>query len=276
MTQPELSTANRSEYVDLQIGDHWVRTKTSTVQLQEFCTRFKSEQPVDLTHLEKDSRPVDQDPDILIVNDQQGLELAWLTAGGKPLLFRIEVEKLLARQYSFPAAKQGPLNQALGKRSKKILDVTAGWGGDALLMCTQGYQLTLIERNPVMSLLLKDAMARLVSSTWAVDNQVAAPEVHEGNALEFLRSMRELPDCIYLDPMFPPKRKKSAAANKHMQFLQWLVGADIDASELCQAAIDSGVARVVVKRPEYANPLVEPPSQVFSGKLVHYDVYLRS
>ena len=80
-------------------------------------------------------------------------------------------------------------------------------------------------------------------------------------------------DCVYLDPMYPPKRKKSAIANKNMQFLQWLLKPDLDSLPLLKAALDSN-SRVVVKRPIYADPLLASPQQRFSSKLVHYDVYL--
>ena len=79
--------------------------------------------------------------------------------------------------------------------------------------------------------------------------------------------------------MFPTKKKKSAAINKNIQFLQWLVGSDSDADELLHAALASMVSRVAVKRPDYAQPLLATslmPCTQFSSKLIHYDVYLNT
>ena len=58
-----------------------------------------------------------------------------------------------------------------------------------------------------------------------------------------------------------------------MQLLQWLAGSDSDASELAGIA-KQHFPRVAVKRPSHAQPLIASPSNQFSSKLVHYDVYL--
>ncbi|MFT4629299.1 MAG: 16S rRNA (guanine1516-N2)-methyltransferase [Arenicella sp.] len=211
-----------------------------------------------------------------IIAQLDGLHCEWLQADAKSLKYYIDIDKFTQQQRSYPAAKQGALNQALGKKTKRVLDATGGWGGDALLMCAQGYEVTLIERNPVMALLLNDAMRRLAMSEWAQENQLNIPRVIHDDAIRFLQYDRVDIDCIYLDPMFPPKRKKSAAVNKRLQLLQWMVGSDLDASQLVKNAMNFSSARVVVKRPGNAKPLIAKPSQQFLSKLVHYDVYLNS
>lgn len=213
--------------------------------------------------------------EFLITQTESGLQLSWFQEpGNKPLLFCIEVEKFVARLHSFPSAKQAGLNQALGRKTTSVIDATAGWGGDALLMCAQGYQLTLIERNPLMALMLRDAMQRLADTEWAHHHHILPVEVREGDAIELLASGQLPADCVYLDPMFPPKRKRSAVANKNMQLLQRLVGTDADCSDLVGAAITGGYRRVAVKRPHHAAPLHPAPSMQFTSKLVNYDVYL--
>lgn len=205
-----------------------------------------------------------------------GLHCVWNTAPGRPLNFFIDIDKFTGLQRSYPAARQQPFCQALGKKTKRIIDATAGWGNDSLLLCTLGFQVTVLERNPIMCLLLSDAMHRLAATSWAQDNNVPIPSVIQANAIEFLQTETRQVDCVYVDPMFPPKRKRSAEVNKNMQFLKWLVGEDKDAPELVYAALNSASRRVVVKRPGYARPLVDIPSQRFSGKLVSYDVYLNA
>ncbi|MFT6098015.1 MAG: hypothetical protein ACJAYF_000550 [Arenicella sp.] len=73
--------------------------------------------------------------------------------------------------------------------------------------------------------------------------------------------------------MFPAKKKKKAASNKQMQLLQWLAGADYDASDVALTA-KQYFPRLAVKRPDHAEPLLAAPTMQFSSKLVHYDVYM--
>lgn len=96
-----------------------------------------------------------------------------------------------------------------------------------------------------------------------------------GNAIELLGTLDRRPDCIYLDPMFPPKRKKSALAKKSMVVLRDLLGDDLDKEVLFAAAMAATGKRVVVKSPDYAEPLGGKPSESFQGKLLRYDVYLK-
>lgn len=238
---------------------------TSSSLLNEFCDQFFA---------------YDVDPttevDLFLEAKHTGLHCAWLTAKEGVLHYHIDIEKIVNQQFSYPAAKQGAFNQAIGKKTKTILDTTGGWGGDALLMCAQGYTVTIIERNPIMALLLKDAMARLSETSWAKANQINSPKVINADAIEYFNNNEVRHDCVYLDPMFPTKRKKSAAVNKNMQLLQWLIGEDCDAKKLASNALASNGSRLVVKRPNYAEPLLDKPTVQFSSKLVHYDVYLKS
>jgi len=211
---------------------------------------------------------------LLTVNNQtHGIELHQLTSK-KPLVYSIDIAGFIKQQKTYPAPKQGAFNQALGKHTKTVIDATGGWGGDTLLMCAQGLQVTLIERHPILALLLRDAMQRLASTDWARQHRVIVPEVYQGNAIDVLPNM-PIADAVYLDPMFPPKRKKSAATNKYMALLHELIGQDDDVHQLWQVALASVNKRVVVKRPDYAEPIGQQPDVRFGSKLVHYDVYLK-
>lgn len=201
--------------------------------------------------------------------------LLWRKEGSKkPIIYELDFNKQLKQLRSFPAPKQGAFNQALGNKSKAVLDVTGGWGGDAMLMATQGYKVTLLERNPLMALLLSDAYSALKVFADQVQSPLIVPSVSLMNSISALTDFAAQTDCVYVDPMFPPKKKKSAATNKQMQLLQWLIGEDDDASQLVEKALVHGAKRVSVKRPDYAQSLYREPDQQFSSKLVHYDVYL--
>lgn len=207
----------------------------------------------------------------------QGLVLLWSQGSQKPLRFHIDYNKELLKYRSFPAPKQGAFNQALGKKTRKVIDATGGWGGDAILMCMQGYDVTIIERLPLMAALMEDGLRRLSNSPPFIEGQLRLPSIVCAEAKDFIISSNDHADCVYLDPMFPAKKKKSAASNKNMQLLQWLAGPDLDADEVAIAAVEH-YSRVAVKRPDYARPLAEKtigkPSTQFSSKLVHYDVYV--
>jgi 16S rRNA (guanine1516-N2)-methyltransferase len=178
-------------------------------------------------------------------------------------------------QPTYPAPKQGELAKALGRKTKTIIDATTGWGQDALFIFRMGYQLQCIERSPIMAVLLADAFLRLSQCEWMKKLALSPPVLKQGNAINLLSQLETTPDCIYLDPMFAPKRKKSALAKKPMQVLQQLLGHDEDKEQLFTAAIAATAKRVVVKSPDYAAPLGGKPDESFKGKLVRYDVYLK-
>ncbi|MBK0059198.1 class I SAM-dependent methyltransferase [Pseudomonas sp. S44] len=155
----------------------------------------------------------------------------------------------------------------------QVLDATAGLGKDAFVLASLGCQMTLIERQPLIAALLEDGLAR-----GRLDAEVA-PIVERmrlltGNAIERMRDWQgEAPQVIYLDPMFP-HRDKSALVKKEMRVFRPLVGDDLDAPALLEAALALASHRVVVKRPRKA-PIIDgpKPSHSLEGKSSRYDIY---
>jgi len=188
----------------------------------------------------------------------------------------VDIEPRNGEQRSWPAPKDGALAQALGRKTRTVVDATTGWAQDSLHIFRMGYELICIERSPVMAELLADGFARLAQLDWMQRLNLESPQLLQGNAIELLANLESAPDCIYLDPMFPPKRKKSALAKKSMMVLRDLLGDDQDKELLFEAALSAAGKRVVVKSPDYAEPLGGKPSQSFQGKLLRYDVYLKS
>lgn len=211
---------------------------------------------------------------LIYSNDE--LVIVWDDESGQTLRLKSELIDQLDRLKSFPAAKQGAFNQALGRKSKVVLDATGGWGHDALLMAMQGYKVTIVERNPIMALILRCALEKIYMANRFANSGLCVPRLIEKDARDLTAVELSQFDCVYLDPMFPEKRKKSAKPVKRMQFLQWLLGEEFDASLLAISIRESGARRIAVKRPDYAASLIEKPHQQFSSKLVHYDVYLAS
>lgn len=98
------------------------------------------------------------------------------------------------------------------------------------------------------------------------------------NSIDYLRavSTKSLPqpDVIYLDPMYP-ERKKSAKIKKDMQILQQLVGNSGEEGELFKMARQVAKHRVVVKRPKLAERVSnQTPSYTVGSVNTRYDVYV--
>ena len=60
-----------------------------------------------------------------------------------------------------------------------------------------------------------------------------------------------------------------------MMVLRDLLGDDQDKEQLFATALTVAGKRVVVKSPDYAEPLGGKPNECFQGKLLRYDVYFK-
>jgi len=187
----------------------------------------------------------------------------------------VDIAPRNGEQRSWPAPKDGALAQAIGRKTKTVIDATTGWAQDSLHIFRMGYELRCIERSPIMLALLQDAFLRLEQVDWMQRLNLSAPQLLAGNAIDVLANLESAPDCIYIDPMFPPKRKKSALPKKSMLILRDLLGDDLDRERLFEAAFSATAKKVVVKCPEHAEPLGGKPSESFGSKLLRYDVYLK-
>jgi 16S rRNA (guanine1516-N2)-methyltransferase len=168
-----------------------------------------------------------------------------------------------------------PLIRAMGKRSKQVIDATAGMGQDSFALAVFGYSVIAFERSEKIAAMLADASRRLQADKNLHTLLGDRLRVVHGDAIYELVHLQQKPDVVYLDPMYPPKRKKSALARKEMQVLRSLVGDDEDSLQLFDVARKIAGDRVVVKRPIHAEPIVDAPSMSYESKLVRFDVYLK-
>jgi len=157
-------------------------------------------------------------------------------------------------------------------QTPSVIDATAGFARDAFVLASLGCQVTMIEQNLVMSLLIEDALLRA-----ADDPDIAEiadrMQLHQANAINILAEGKLQADVIYLDPMYPG-RDKSALVKKEMQLLHQLVGTDIDSAELLAAARAKAGKRVVVKRPKGAEFVGgQKPAASVHSKNTRYDIY---
>jgi len=170
------------------------------------------------------------------------------------------------------------IGRALGLQGGglRVVDATAGLGRDAFLMACLGCHVTMIERSPIIGLILKDGLTRgAVDYDDAVREIVSHMSLIVGDAREKLDDMMasDRPEVVYVDPMHPP-RQKSAAIKKELKICRKIVGDDLDASQLLDAARRKATKRVVVKRAKYAAPISSDVSTSYIGRSVRYDVYM--
>jgi 16S rRNA (guanine1516-N2)-methyltransferase len=194
---------------------------------------------------------------------------------------RVDLRDIAGRPDRANVSRRHPLARAVGRRSRTVLDATAGLGHDAALLALIGYEVTAVERCPALAALLRDGVARAVgggADETGLDPRAAAAlrerlTVRAGDARDVLRAGGPPPDAVYVDPMYPPRRKASALARRPIRLVRRLVGDDDDAAELVAAARAAGVRRVAVKRPRDAGPIVPGPVAAVDATLVRYDVY---
>lgn len=198
---------------------------------------------------------------------------------GKSRLFVDFVQGPVAYRRQFGGGLKESIAKAIGLKSLKnpvtVLDLTAGLGEDAFILAALGCSVRLIERSPVIAALLQDGLTR------AAHHPITRPIVERmsmviGDSLAILKTevpKEDPPEIIYLDPMFP-ERRKQALTKLEMRFIRDVVGEDLDADQLLTPALLRAKRRVVVKRPKGAAPLMnQSPNHTIDGQGCRFDVY---
>ncbi|MFW5426883.1 MAG: class I SAM-dependent methyltransferase [Methylophagaceae bacterium] len=213
---------------------------------------------------------------IQLVITQQHIEIRAPDLGN-PIFIDFEQGKNAHRR-QFGGGRGQPLAKAIGLKkgaTPTIIDATAGFGRDAFVLANLGCKITLIERNPLIAILLDDALQRAAENP-DINEVIARMSLINDNAIHYLSNLENdlRPDVIYLDPMYP-SREKSALVKKDMRLLHELAGPDTDSEQLLTTARVTALKRVVVKRPKSA-PLVgeQKPDTSIESKNTRYDIYL--
>ena len=189
----------------------------------------------------------------------------------------------LAHRKQFGGGRGQSIAKAIGLKQgtppPTVLDATAGLAKDAFVLACLGCPMTLLERSPVIVELIRDAIERAKEDDHFKSIIDTGFEVIQDSSISYLNHLCEIstitnPDVIYLDPMYPD-RKKSASVKKNMQLLQTLLGKDEDTQELLEAALKVAKKRVVVKRPKGSTNLsaIKPTYEV-NSKNTRYDIYI--
>jgi len=166
-----------------------------------------------------------------------------------------------------------------GKPAPSVLDATAGLAKDSYVFACLGCPVTMVERSPIVAELVKDGIARAVLCNEFDGIIEQGFKLIVNDALNYLNLIDDenKPDVIYLDPMYPDK-KKSASVKKNMQLLQKLLGHDMDTDDVLNIALQKAAKRVVVKRPKGAAVLSASckPTLAYESKGTRYDTYIIS
>lgn len=188
---------------------------------------------------------------------------------------RVDLGGIDPRKAAGERSRKQPLGRAIGASCERVVDATAGFGQDARRLASMGCQVIAIEREPVIAALLADGLRRAAEDAATRELIGDRIELREGDALSLLPGIDPPPDAVYLDPMFPPRRKSSALARKSIMLLREVV-AQPDDPEALFAAARTASRRVIVKRPPEAPPIAGGVTFEVRTKLARYDVYVRA
>ena len=186
----------------------------------------------------------------------------------------------LAHRQQFGGGRGQAISKAMGLKSgitPSILDTTAGLAGDAFVLATLGCPVTLIERSPIIFSLIENALERASLSDKFQTILQQGFHILNCDANDYIvkqiSTSAKAPDVIYIDPMYPD-RKKSALVKKDMQILQRLHVNDDNTSELLDNALKYARKRVVIKRPIHAETISKKvPNTCIKSKKTRYDIY---
>lgn len=222
--------------------------------------------------------------DLVLLYNKDGLSLV----GGK-LSLQADFNNML------PRVKEGMWQHELIARAAKIkegdlyqkaMDATAGFGEDSLILAAAGYEVTLYEKDPVIAALLKDCLIR-ARKIPEIKDMVMRMKLVEGDSIEAMLKMAELansddnrvvvdmPDLIYLDPMFP-ERQKSSKIKKKFQLIQKLERPCFNGEEMVNAALSLNPKKILIKRPMKAETLGDrTPEFSYKGTSIRYDCFMQ-
>ncbi|MEM1230447.1 MAG: class I SAM-dependent methyltransferase [Pseudomonadota bacterium] len=192
----------------------------------------------------------------------------------------------LARACGFGRRSGARESAGIAVAARTVLDGTAGWGVDGVTLARLGARVHLLEQEAPIWALCHDLCAASSAAVSAFASAVlprggAFAQAHHATFEDWLAggldAVPERVDVVYLDPMFPPRRK-AAAARKRLQYLDALLaGREAPSAALIAqwvvAARERARERVVVKRRRHEGPPQPAADWQILGSSVRYDVY---
>ena len=148
-------------------------------------------------------------------------------------------------------------------KNSTLLDCTAGYGRDSYILRSMGFNVTMIENSPIISLLLNDALKKLKLSDFIM---------YHGNSYDYLSHSEKYYDYIYIDFMFD-KLKKNSLSSKNDETLKLVSFIENNKNELIKLAIKKSNIRVVVKEPKHSLSNILKPEYTIKTKLLKFNIY---
>lgn len=203
-------------------------------------------------------------------------------------------DKLQRRVVSAGRKSELILQAAKINADSQAIDATAGFGHDSLILASTGAQVTMLEQQPLMALLLLAEQQRMSEQpNW--QKLMAILHIINTDALSYFASLqvsathpKTLINLVYLDPMFPAdsyqdsKTGKGAKVGKQMQALHHLAQpptleqevALLKSAKAVVANNKENRGRVIVKRPQQAPFLADDtPDESWHNAAVRFDGY---
>lgn len=239
-----------------------------TAYLQKGCDRSAAEENALRLGIKAESEIPENSTSPLLMFDDNGLFLM-----GDGLCVYGDFTKMLPRLKKANLSRELLVRTAKIKRTEEIpsaIDATAGLGEDSLLLAAAGYSVTMYEYNPVIAVLLENALYRAAKLP-ELSEIVARMRLIEADCINALPRAESKPSVVYLDPMFP-RRQKSALVKKKFQLLHYLEQPCADEAALLRAAIAASPEKIIIKRPVKAPFLAGiKPGYSISGDGIRFD-----
>ena len=164
------------------------------------------------------------------------------------------------------------LQRACGDVSgRRVFDAMGGWGVDALVLAAHGASVCVVERQPLLHLLTLD-LCRRAEVAGLIAAGAVTPLLADAWPLLTTDVAQYPADIVYLDPMFP-LRRKGALPGKRLQWLAQLAcEPPAELGPWIDAGLASGAQRTVLKR-RLKGPVVRTPAWSLRGRTSRFDVY---
>ena len=147
-----------------------------------------------------------------------------------------------------------PLLEALAcPTGASVLDATMGMASDSLVMQYFGYQVTALESNPLVHLIVSDGLSRFVMEDSRFTQAMRDLVTYCQDYQTYLAQVKDKSiDCVYFDPMF----KVGIEESKNLDGIRLLANRQPLTEEALEQAKRVARHRVVVKA-HYQDPIFE-------------------
>ena len=126
-----------------------------------------------------------------------------------------------------------------------------------------GFNVTMVENSPIMSLLLNNALKKLNLTNFMM---------YHGNSYDFLKHSENNYEYIYIDFMFD-KVKNNSLSSKNDETLKLISFHDKNKNNLIKLAITKSKGRVIVKEPKHSLSNIIKPQYTIKSKLLNFNIY---